>query len=71
MTIRELYFASSLVCIVAAGFALILTAMWIMAWISSPKQTGSARAVCFSGAATLVFALVGFWLLLRAGILFL
>jgi hypothetical protein len=56
---------------VIAGFALVLTAMWIMALFASSKQTGSVRAICYSGVTTLAFALVGFWLLLRAGILFL
>jgi hypothetical protein len=71
MTIRELYFASSVVCMVIAGFTLVLTAMWLMAYFSSPKQTGSVRAICFSGVATLAFAFAALWLLLRAGIAFL
>ncbi len=71
MTIQDLYFASSIVCMVIAGFALVLTAMWLMAYLSSPKQTGSVRAICFSGAATLAFAFAALWLLLKTGIAFL
>jgi hypothetical protein len=71
MTIRDLYFASSVVCMVIAEFALVLTAMWLMAYLSSSKQPGSVRAICFSGVATLIFAFVALWLFLKTGIPFL
>jgi hypothetical protein len=71
MTVRDLLFASSIICIVVAGFIFILTAMWITAYFSSSKQAGSVRAICFLGATSLAFAFIGLWLLLKTGILFL
>ena len=67
----DLRFASGVVCMVIAGFALVLTSMWIAAYFSSPRQAGSVRAICFAGVATLTFAILGLWLWGMAGILFL
>jgi hypothetical protein len=71
MTIRDLLFASSIICMVIAGFTSVVTTMWLLAYFSSSKQAGSVRAIFLGGVITLVFAFVGLWLLFKTGILFL
>ena len=55
---------------VFAGFALVLTAMWLASYFSISRQPGSIRAILFGAGATLASIVLGLWLWEVAWILF-